>query len=469
MTSLAEEQAIQRRWRLRPEFAHLDYFDRLVAHEFVAFDQQAAWRDQQLAQTIAFAVEHVPYYRGLFGRLSLSAEDVTCLADLTKLPVLTKHDVQQNETALQPESLPPGETLHGWTSSSGTTGRPTRVIMTKSSNNMFGYLAQRGARWAGWWPDRKLAVIRVASTLPRLADGSVLPVGETLRGDHWPYGGRHFLTGPVVTICRNTPVAQQIEWLRRERPSYLVTYPNALEALAIAHPDGPPTDSIEGVYSISAQLTAAVRARVERALGVTVGQDYGLNEIGIVACRCDAGRYHIHAEHCLTEIVHDDGRPCAPGETGKLLVTGLRNLAMPLVRYDTGDVAEAVEGPCACGRTLPSFGRILGRYRSWNDAPPGTAARLQLVTGTIQGMDAALIKPVRQYQLHQDRRDTFELRVIADGKLPQAFTDTVLNAWRQEQTDPPDLVIRQVEHIAPPPGGKHQEFTSDFFPHPHAE
>ena len=34
---------------------------------------------------------------------------------------------------------------------------------------------------------------------------------------------------------------------------------------------------------------------------------------------------------------------------------------MPLIRYETGDIAQALDGPCPCDRTLPSFGQIRGR------------------------------------------------------------------------------------------------------------
>lgn len=100
-----------------------------------------------------------------------------------------------------------------------------------------------------------------------------------------------------------------------------------------------------------------------------------LNEIRIVAHRCEARRYHVNAEHCVVEIVDEDSQPCMVGRTGKLLVTGSSNFAMPLVRYNTGDLAEAVGGPCACGRTLPSIGQIVSRYRPFRYTPKGTSRR----------------------------------------------------------------------------------------------
>lgn len=60
-----------------------------------------------------------------------------------------------------------------------------------------------------------------------------------------------------------------------------------------------------------------------------------------------------------SEAMREDGTPSAPDETGRVLVTPLHNLAMPLIRYDIGGAAE-VGAPCPCGRGLPVLTRILG-------------------------------------------------------------------------------------------------------------
>jgi phenylacetate-CoA ligase len=46
---------------------------------------------------------------------------------------------------------------------------------------------------------------------------------------------------------------------------------------------------------------------------------------------------------------------------GHVLVTTLRNTAMPLIRYRTGDLAVRRDEPCICGRTLPMLDRVIGR------------------------------------------------------------------------------------------------------------
>jgi len=51
----------------------------------------------------------------------------------------------------------------------------------------------------------------------------------------------------------------------------------------------------------------------------------------------------------------------ADGKVGELVATTFGVEAMPLLRYRTGDCAALFRAPCACGRTTPRLGPILGR------------------------------------------------------------------------------------------------------------
>jgi phenylacetate-CoA ligase len=149
-----------------------------------------------------------------------------------------------------------------------------------------------------------------------------------------------------------------------------------------------------------------------------------------------------------------------------LLITALTNVVMPLIRYDTGDMAEAVAGDCACGRTLPGFGRVLGRYRATHLAPEGTTRRMHLVLDTLQSQDLELLKDLREYQLHQYRDGRFELRLNTRGDLDARLIASLRAAW-DSQAGAATLDIIRVEAISAIDGGKAQDFTSEFFPSIH--
>jgi hypothetical protein len=63
----------------------------------------------------------------------------------------------------------------------------------------------------------------------------------------------------------------------------------------------------------------------------------------------------------IIQIVDHGGREVQPGKIGRVIATTLENELMPLVRYDMGDYAVAIEDKCSCGRTLPLIGNIIGR------------------------------------------------------------------------------------------------------------
>jgi phenylacetate-CoA ligase len=215
------------------------------------------------------------------------------------------------------------------------------------------------------------------------------------------------------------------------------------------------------------QLTPSLRQRLQSVYRVPIQQSYGLNEVGMVACRCDAGRYHVHTEHCLVEIVDEAGHACPAGKTGRLLVTALRNLAMPLIRYDTGDLAEAIDGPCPCGRVLPSFGEIAGRFRRYAGLPEGTRLRFRAIHRAIEDYPARELGFLRRHQVHQDRQNHFTLRLRVVGPIPEAFRAAVMRSWESVTGLPSaSLAIVEVDEISPSASGKPLDFVSDFHDDP---
>lgn len=466
MTSLKEELAEQERWNACA-LGRVAIFNSFIEREFVTPERHHELTTKRLAALVRFSGKHVPYYRTLFSRLGLDAASPDVWEILHALPILNKLDIQENAGALRAATLPRGETFGGVTASSGTTGRPTKVYQTASFMRMFGLLMQRHYRWFRLDPRAKLASIRLASQLPKMENKATVVGGEDRQLPTWQYVGADFRTGPFVGFDVTNPVEGQIAFLRRERPDYLVSYSESLEHLAFAAGDERPVDSLNAVIAISEQLTVGMRERITRGFGVPIHQGYGLNEIGLVACRCEAERYHVHVEHCLAEILNEEGNACVPGETGRVVVTALGNAAMPLLRYDTGDLAEAVSGECPCGRTLPAFSEIIGRYSRIAFLPDGTLGLVDVLRSAVEAMPIELARELRQFQIHQFRDSGFELRLAVRAPLPAGFATRVRAAWGENAaTGGQPLAIIEVKEIARLPGGKFQVFTSDFMPAP---
>jgi phenylacetate-CoA ligase len=466
MTSLAAEIAEQGRWRLLPRYSHLRWFEQMVENEFLPADRIAAFQNAALLNTVRSAAG-VPYYRDRFRTCGLNAESFQGLQDLARLPVLGRPDLQENFDRLKPSTLPEEGQPVLMTRSSGSTGPRVRVVHSSTSLVMINVIKQRESRWFRYDPRAMLAVVRHPSDQPQRADGEPIRDGETVIFPSWRYVGDFFETGSYLCFNDTNPIDRQIEWLDSHRPAYLTALASHLEHLALTWGERTPPDYLEVVLSIAQQLTPAMEQRVRLAFGAAVNANYGLNEVGIVATRCpEGGRYHVHAEHCLVEIVNDEGAAAQPGEPGRLLVTALRNPAMPLIRYDSGDIAECADGPCPCGRTLPAFAGIRGRYRRMAFLPAGTWDLWVAFQRALYLTPVDEMRNLRQYQLHQYRDGWFELRLDAAGPLPATFEDRVRQGWRAAAKDAavPELRFVYPERIPKDASGKFENFTSDFFP-----
>lgn len=467
MTDLQTELKEQHRWRARPGVTVPAVFDQFLRQEFASPDEQRALAYQRLTRVLQWACNQVPHYAKTFAEYELSVEALSKLEDLTKLPMLTKLEVQQQGEHLRAQILPRGEKISGLSRSSGTSGRGiTEVVHTQSSQTLSGFLKQRELRWFRYDIKRKLAWIRLPSQMPPDSNGKPLNTGETLRLPGWPMLARFFETGPFVCFAITNPIEEQLQWLEQEQPAYLMSYAESLEHLAFARTEPAPPSYLRGLLAISEQVTSGMRKKIERTFTTSLAENYGLNEVGVVASRCpEGGRFHVHTEACLVEIVDDDGLPVSPGKHGRLLVTTLSNPAMPLLRYDTGDLAVPSTGPCPCGRTLPSFERILGRYSRIAFLPEGTLTVAAAVREAIEALPETLIGPLREFQLQQFRTRDFELRVLSTKPLDSRFDTAVHAAYNQAMgTNDGKLSIVNVENIERAKGGKFRDFISEFEP-----
>jgi phenylacetate-CoA ligase len=463
-TNLELELQTQNQWQLKPQFQNWRIFEQLVYNEFLTTEQHYLQQSQNLQNIVKFAVNYVPYYRNLFQELGLSYYDIKNIDDLTKIPILSQTNLLEKFKELTAEILPQGEKLYGYTSSSGTTGRPKKVLSTFKNNLMFSILSQRNYRIAGFNPLGKLATIRWNHSIPRLKNDKLNPDGETFRLNSWQYPGQFFYTGIQVFFNDTNPVEKQLEWLYQQQPNYLISYAGTLEYLAFTNYQNNKIESLKSALAISEILTDSMATKFKSSFHIPITQNYGLNEIGIVGMQCSAKRYHVYTEHCLVEIINEEGKSCQHGEQGRIIITGLNNFAMPLIRYDTDDLAIALTDPCPCGRTLPSFGKIIGRYRRYINLPENTLTYYGEIEDIISRIPISLISNLRQYQLHQYANNTFELRLVIVDNLPEEFYQIINQTWQKIIKDKKvTLDIIEVDQIAKAKSGKTDNFTSDFF------
>jgi phenylacetate-CoA ligase len=145
-------------------------------------------------------------------------------------------------------------------------------------------------------------------------------------------------------------------------PSYALNIAGVLRDQGVAR--GLPALEI-GVFGAE-PWTEEMRRHIERTLGMTALDIYGLSEVlgPGVAMECAQGRngLHIWEDHFLPEIVDpESGEQLPEGRFGELVLTTLSKEAMPVIRYRTGDLTALFAEPCPCGRTHRRMARVAGR------------------------------------------------------------------------------------------------------------
>lgn len=127
--------------------------------------------------------------------------------------------------------------------------------------------------------------------------------------------------------------------------------------------DSPKLFSLQGIISTAEYLSEHARARAERVFGCPVLRRYATLESGILAHECpEERRYHINTGNYFIEFLQlDTNDPARPGEMARIVITDLISRAMPLIRYEIGDLAVIDPSPCPCGRKSATLKELMGR------------------------------------------------------------------------------------------------------------
>lgn len=363
---------------------------------------------------------------------------------LHRLPPITRRDLQTHFDAMvsrQPlDSHGAGRDQY----TSGSTGTPVKVRTNDLKQLYWHAVTLRDHLWHRRRLEAKFAAIRIS--------------GETGTQPSWgSSAGIVFGTGPGVQLGVHADLDAQCKWLVAERPDYLLSYPSNLSALARhSSARGLDLSFLTHVLTFGEALSDELRDELRSAWGVELTDTYSAQELGYIALQCpDATSYHVQAECVLVEVLDDDGKPCAPGETGRVVVTDLHNFAMPLLRYEIGDYAT-VGGPCRCGRGLPVLESIVGRVRNMLVLPDGRRRFPR-----IGAKPLASIACIRQYQFVQVAPTRIEARLVVERPLDTSEEAHLRGVVHGRLGYAYDVGIRYCEALERSPSGKFEDFRCE--------
>lgn len=301
---------------------------------------------QRARTMVRRAYEAVPYYRELFWSADFDPyRDLSDLSQLSAIPILAQATARARaDTLVDPAVAPRAFELR----TSGTTGNVFRSLVSREHWVMEQATVWRHWSWVGYRFRDRMAVLR--SYIP--GEGEPLWKHDRVRNFKF-FSAYHLSTDNAVEYLR-----ELIAW----RPHVIRGYPSALALLAeVAIARGIELPPLKGVLTASETVLPRYRAAIEQAFNAPVFDWYGQGECTATLSECEAHMgLHVNSEYGICELLPDDDLPATER---RIVATNLSNRAMPLIRYDTGDIAVLDKGgtPCSCGRTLPLVKAVRGR------------------------------------------------------------------------------------------------------------
>ncbi|MEA3514576.1 MAG: radical SAM protein, partial [Nanoarchaeota archaeon] len=395
---------------------------------------------EKAKEMIQHAYNNVLLYKQLYDEKGIKPEDINSLEDLRKLPIITKDIIRQNF----PDKLIAKDMDKSKISIEQTSGSVSESVQFASlkNNNEFNWMAYAFYMTKEWkWPQKyaKFTTFNCSAGYCSYDEEKendkdslkiILPSSKNIFGDD------------------ESKFMQRIELLKQSNPSILHADPVYLRALALFIEDkGIKLPFIKAISSTYELLTESNRQFLETAFNCRVFDQYGCSELGPIANSCEHGNKHIYMDKVIVEIIKD--KPDA--EFGRIIVTDLNNYAMPLIRYDTGDIGHFVKGVCSCGRNSGML-EIDGRV--------GNIVTVDGKVFTPKEIDRLFkgIQRIKLYRVVQKKEHEFKIEIMRNKQFNNAaaekIKDEIRDNFKKYLSSDIKLEFEYVDEILPMNSGK---------------
>jgi phenylacetate-CoA ligase len=367
-----------------------------LTHEKWSPDQWRIYQDGQLAKVLWHAAKYVPYYHSIWQNRRQRG-DKSSVELLQNWPVLKKETLRAHPKAFIHEGTRLSSQVSEHTS--GTTGKPLKIWMSIDAVRQWYALFE--ARWRGWYGLSRYDRWGI------LGGQLVIPISQS-KPPFWVWnaGLNQLYFSSYHLVDKN--IAAYLEAIQYYKLVYLWGYASSLYSIAqIATDQKLNIPSLRIVISNAEPLYNHQREVISQAFDCPVVDTYGLSEEVCAASECQYGRLHLWPEVGVTEIFHDKiNIPVSPGETGRIICTGLLNSTMPLIRYEVGDRGFLLNDlDCACGRKLPILGSVEGRIDDLIITPDGKRI------GRLDPVYKADL-PIRESQIIQEDLHHVRVKIV---------------------------------------------------------
>ena len=206
----------------------------------------------------------------------------------------------------------------------------------------------------------------------------------------------------------------------------------------------------------SEYLNPYTKTTLGKHLNTQILSRYSSEEIGIIAQQTlnSPNSFVInHASYVVEVLQFDNNESVKPGEFGRIVVTDLFNFAMPIIRYDTGDIAKL--GINDDG--VIQLDEIEGRKMDVIYDSDGNLISSFVVYTKFYKYYHLL----KQYQFIQQSEKDYEVKLNLQGNT-FAFEDDLIAIIKSDFGEDSNVTITYVDEIPPLSSGKRRKVVNNY-------
>ncbi|HSV88888.1 MAG TPA: hypothetical protein VLH61_09620 [Bacteroidales bacterium] len=316
---------------------------------------------------------------------------------LSDFPVIDKSTIRENFNDFISKNISPSQFIPVVTS--GSTGTPFKTFQDKNKKKRNHADTIYFARLAGFEIGYRLIYLKIWAKAKMRH-----PIKYWLQ-NQVPVDVLHLTDARIELL---------IKQMESDRSTFgLLGYASALEVICQyldRKNSGRIKSNVRSIISMSESLNDYTRLSLEKYFGVQAVARYSNLENGIIAQQelDGSGRYLVNTASYHLEILKmDTDEPQQVGELGRIVVTDLYNYAMPIIRYDTGDVGAVETDPKRPG--LLFLSKVEGRKLDLLYDTKGN-----LVSSYIPYKNMWQYTDIIQYQLIQEGPKEYTFKINAE-------------------------------------------------------
>lgn len=310
--------------------------------------------------------------------------------DITEFPVVNKRKIIENYDDILSDVYK-GKKLHKM-STSGSTGTPFTVVQNPEKRKRVIAEVLFFGKVCGYTFGEKQIFLRVWV--------------DSVKKSWLKRFLQNMITEDISALDKNKMEELENILVNDKKISNILSYASTLDNLSkfLIEKNHKPVDfSVKSIVSGSELLQDETRNNLKKVFGCTVVSRYANEENGIMGQECEKQEFHLNtADYYFEFLKVDEDKPAKEGELARIVVTDLYNYALPMIRYDTGDLA--IIGKSSCNIKSNVIKEIFGRRVDLIYDTKGNALSPHTITNNMWE-----VKNIKQFKFTQISKSDYRI------------------------------------------------------------